>query len=97
MSKKRRTRKEKMTASTRHAFQHVLVEPKADGNTFRISQEIKEDAEISKPSATPHRSYSYVVSDIRNSLLIISILIALNITVFTILKLKLISLFGIVF
>ena len=93
MSKKRRTRKEKMAAVTRHDFGSILVAPQV--NEIKIETPIAE--EVKTQTRIDVRSYAYVVNDIRNTLTITLILIAANIAIFAFLKLKLINLFGIVF
>ena len=93
MSKKRRTRKEKMAAATRHDFGSILVAPQVNEIKIEtpIAQVLKTQTRIDV------RSYTYVASDIRNTLTITLILIVANIAIFAFLKLKLINLFGIVF
>ncbi len=93
MSKKRRTRKEKMAAVARRDFGSILVSPQVNEIKIEtpIAQVLKTQTRIDV------RSYTYVASDIRNTLTITLILIVANIAIFAFLKLKLINLFGIVF
>jgi len=87
MSKKRKTRHQKIMAATRRS---VLE------NTIEIlpAAPIEQSASI-YPSNL--KAYSYVYQDVRKTLLIIVIIAALNIVLFLILKMKIVSLFGIVF
>lgn len=97
MSKKRRTRKEKMVAVTRHNFRNVLVTPQVNEIKNEIKIETLIAKEVKTQTHTDIRSYAYVAGDIRNTLLITLILIAADIAIFAFLKLKLINLFGIMF
>lgn len=99
MSKKRKTRKEKMKAAARHDFSNIL--------TLKIPVEIKTELKTEsvreteiverKVPAQSGRSYTYVSRDIRNTLNITSALIALNVIIYFILKLKFINIPGIGF
>ncbi len=91
MTKKRRTRKDKETAVTRR-----------DALTFDTSlTEIlatKPQIEIPKSkTVTPHKNHSYVIKDVRNTLLVVSILSAINIAIYIILKLSIVRFPGIEF
>ena len=90
MAKKRKTRHQKIMAATRRAsFDNTIeiVSPQSSEqntvNTYTATTEIK--------------TYGYVFEDVRKTLLIITIIAVLNIVLYFILKLKIISLFGIVF
>lgn len=92
MSKKRRTRKDKMTALTRRPTINVSYEQSEPNISLENTPKI---AGIKTP--TTHKNYSYVLSETKSTLFITSVIIGLNLILFLILKLKFISLFGISF
>ncbi|OGH16560.1 MAG: hypothetical protein A3C30_05225 [Candidatus Levybacteria bacterium RIFCSPHIGHO2_02_FULL_40_18] len=92
MSKKRKTRSQKIIAATRR-------------NNLSNITEILPSLSIEYPAQANHaiepktyaKTYAYVLQDARKTFLVISIIAALNIILFLILKLKVINLFGLVF
>jgi hypothetical protein len=92
MSKKRRTKKEKMAASTRHEFSNVLVLPKMPEIT-----EPAKPAEYTAQKHTASTGYAYVIGDIRRTLFIISAIAILNFIFFLSLKFRLINILGLSF
>lgn len=94
MGKKRKTKKEKLIASSRHDFSTVL--------TITPGQEIKHQIKINAHAnliqdIQPKRpyvshSYTYVAKDVRNTLFIIAALVTLNLIIFFLLKSKIVSL-----
>ena len=96
MSKKRRTKKEKLTASESRIFREV-PQVSLPSQTISLVQGHAAVSTMQSPSKTPTRSYTYVIKDVRNTLAITSVIIAFNIALFMVLKLKLVNLFGIVF
>lgn len=87
MSKKRKTRHQKIMAATRRSVFENAIEilPTAP----------LEQSETIYPANL--KAYSYVYQEVQKTLLIITIIAALNIVLFLILKMKIVSLFGIVF
>jgi hypothetical protein len=91
MSKKRRTKKEKLTAAARHEFLSVNIEPiklptshpKEDIAPLRVNKSIN--------------SYTYVVKDVRRTLFVTSVIILINVLFFFILKLRFVSFPGVEF
>lgn len=90
MSKKRRTKKEKMTAATRQNLPGVITLPvireKSPSGNF----------ESSHSSGTLH-NHSHVIKDIRKTLILTSILILINIVLYIILKFRFINFQGLNF
>jgi hypothetical protein len=91
MSKKRRTKKEKMNAAARHDLSGLI----------RL-ETVKEAASgvLEKPAVhTPRSStnYTYVITGVRKTLTITSIIVFINVVFFLLLKLKLVNIFGIGF
>ena len=98
MSKKRKTRKEKMIAATRHDFSTVLTSsPSESKQEIRIEMPQSKYVESVTPRSTVSHNYSYVAVDVRQTLLITSLLVLLDIVFFFILKSRLISFSGILF
>ncbi len=94
MSKKRKTKKQKIQASTRHDYANVL--------TFANQQIQLAPVDITssiKPTASyaTVTDYSYVAADVRKTIFITIALLALNIAIYFILKLAIITIPGIVF
>jgi len=90
MSKKRRTRKEKLTALGRHNFRTIIA-----GEKHEIT--IVAPKEAVNTANTQTLSYAHIPQDIRSTVFITTILVGINIIIFTLLRLKLINLFGLVF
>ncbi|HVT01339.1 MAG TPA: hypothetical protein VHE53_03860 [Patescibacteria group bacterium] len=92
MSKKRQTKKQKIAASTRQNFSQVLSAPSIslDLKLTPIQREIP-------IQNTPTQDYSYVIADVRKTLLITSLLIILDLVIYFLLKQKIISFFGLTF
>ena len=88
MAKKRKTRRQKMIAVARR---NVLE------NTIEILPSVSYEQPPVNTYTTNLKTYSYVFQDARKTLLTITIIAALNIALYFILKLKIVSLFGIVF
>lgn len=93
MSKKRQTRKQKVQASTRHDFTNVLT---FGGQQIQIAA-IPTPSHNSPQSTYVTHDYSYVAKDVRKTVLITSVLLGLNIAIFFLLKLSIITIPGIVF
>lgn len=98
MSKKRKTKKQKVLAATRQDFSSAI--------TFRNPSEDKQEIRIEIPqsfSATEnvplkkHNNYSYVAADMRKTLAITALLVPINIVFYFILKAKIINFSGILF
>jgi hypothetical protein len=95
MSKKRRTRKQKVIASTR---QTPLVISTHSGETqFTIEAPIavSEPRKASTALAVP--SYSYVLHDAQKTLVITAVLVVIDLVIFYTLKLKILNIPGIGF
>lgn len=95
MSKKRRTRREKEAAWARRDTLSFVIEQPASrqgGSTSNTPAGIKLQV-----APRQIQNYAYVLTDGRRTFLIISIIAALNIVLYLVLKLKIVSLFGIVF
>src|SRR3989338_337753 len=100
MSKKRKTKKEKMRAGERHDFSTVFTFNPQD-NSQKIKVEIQ-DEKVQAPPSPIHsprnsKSYAYVTRDVKIPLLVTTALLAVNVLFFLILKSKIISLSGIIF
>ncbi|HVZ67127.1 MAG TPA: hypothetical protein VG917_02595 [Patescibacteria group bacterium] len=91
MSKKRKTKKEKITAATRQNFSQVLSAPS-------ISLDLSLPKSPAPARITPPvQNYSYVLTDVRKTLFITFVLIILDLVIYFFLKQKIISFFGLVF
>jgi hypothetical protein len=88
MSKKRKTKKEKIIAAGRHDFLSIVSAPEIP--EIIDSHSPKEDF-LRKSSG----SYTHVINDVRKTFSIITSIIILNIILFFLLKFKFISLPGI--
>lgn len=98
MSKKRKTKKEKIIAATRHVVPQTFTISTAQ-NTSHITLDTQPliTNNFTPTTHVASTNYSYVATDIRKTLMITTILIALDILFFFSLKTKLISFNGIVF
>ncbi len=83
-----------MLAATRHDFTNVLSLPKVQDITASI---VESGEKVQKQIYVKSNNYSYVAIDVRKTLFITLTLVVLDIVLFSILKLKLISFSGIVF
>ncbi|HVZ12335.1 MAG TPA: hypothetical protein VG965_04870 [Patescibacteria group bacterium] len=109
MSKKRRTKKEKITASVRHDFSSVLITPRISNDSGergeqKQSFEIKlsniapsQKSQNTSPVTSYSRSHAYVLGDIRKTVNITAVLLALNVAIYFLLKLKFVNIPGIGF
>lgn len=92
MSKKRRTRQEKIEAQSRQDFSQV----------FRVSEiklpqlEVPEEAKINIHNQVSI-NHTHVVKDVKSTLFITSILMVLNVIIFFILKLNIVNILGVRF
>ena len=93
MSKKRQTKKQKVQASTRHDFTNVLT---FGGQQIQIAA-IPTSINNQPPAIPAIHNYSYVTADVKKTIFITSILLGLNIAIFFLLKLAIITIPGIVF
>jgi hypothetical protein len=96
MSSKRRTRKQKVTASARHNFSQILT---VGNQQVRIAVP-SQNAEDQTPNRSTHFqtvSHAYVATDVRKTLTITTVLIALDIILYFILKLSIVNFPGINF
>lgn len=95
MSKKRRTRKEKIAASQKQDFSNVfsVLTP----SSLKIETSVRSGSVGPQAVSRLQHDYSYVLSDIRKTSSIIFGLAILNIAIFALLKLNIVNLFGIVF
>ncbi len=95
MSKKRRTKKEKILATSRHDFSQAL-----SYSPINI-QEVISTPKLSENKVTQSKvetyNYSYVAKDMRSTAMITLILIAIDIVLFFVLKLGIVNLKGITF
>jgi hypothetical protein len=94
MSKKRRTKKEKIRASERHEPLNTVSLPEIK-ETLSVIEKKEKPQEA--PQSHPSHNYSYVVHDARNTLFITFILIFLNIVLYFILKTKIVMIPGVGF
>ncbi|MBI4091868.1 MAG: hypothetical protein HY427_01535 [Candidatus Levybacteria bacterium] len=90
MSKKRKTRHQKIMAATRRSVLENIID-----TIETLPAAPLEQSEIIYPPNL--KAYSYIYQEVQKTLLIITIIVALNIVLFLILRMKIISLFGIVF
>ena len=94
MSKKRKTKKEKIAAASRQTVLKIQNSSEEFSHVSIMVPEYKE-TETQRPH-TSH-NYSYVVKDIRKTLMITLFLIALDIAIFFILKLGIVKIADIAF
>lgn len=97
MANKRRTRKQKLVATTRHNYEGQLTITTSGGQTHIRINNSAEKVENPTKQSTQRTSHTYVLPDVRNTLTITSILIILDIAIYFILKLRFISIPGIGF
>lgn len=88
MTKKRRTRKEKIVASSQSGNYDFV---------FDIDSTIKTSKIKSLEKSKPDNNYTYVLKDARNTLLVTIAIIAANLLLFIALKQGYIDLFGLKF
>lgn len=104
MSKKRKTKKQKIAASVRHNYSEVFSLPKVEHTPegIRIANisagsVIEHTPEQKYQPASSKHSYTYVAHDVKNTINITTALIALNVIIYFILKLKVVNIPGIGF
>lgn len=92
MTKKRRTRREKIIASSRRDFSGILLDQNLIESATHATIEKTQSAIVLN-----ERNYSYVSLDIKKTLIITSLLTALNIIFYLTLKFKYIIIPGVGF
>ena len=99
MSKKRKTRHQKIMAATRRNFIESAPEILSSEPTAPTAVSLpRSSISLANAQSAPDlKIYTYVFQDARKTLLAITVIAALNIVLFLILKMKIVSLFGIVF
>ena len=95
---KRRTKKQKVAASTRHNFESVLtIRSEGSQTRFTLPTAQTSPTEVKTAPRVIVHSYAYVLHDAKNTLIITVLLVALDIAIYSFLKLRLLSIPGVGF
>jgi hypothetical protein len=99
MANKRRTKKQKLAATTRHNYEGQLTIATGGSSSthFTISTQASQPQTESSTRDRFLPSHTYVVSDVRKTLTITTFLILLDLAIYFLLKLRFISIPGIGF